>query len=113
MHIYYYWGIVVVSPTVIQCRKGAYRYDSMYQGAFYYGIYLWAATVESWNPKSPGNPNSECFFIFIGCTAFGWMTLQGKKSDGTDLHSKTATTIDISRDNAKVYLFYVIGYDLM
>jgi len=30
------------------------------------------------------------------------MTLQGKKSDGTDLHSKTATTIDISRDNAKI-----------
>eukprot|EP00794_Sanderia_malayensis_P010229 gene10229-11278_t len=39
-----------------------------------------------------------------GCTAFGWMTLQGKKSDGTDLHSKTASTIEISRDNAKFIL---------
>jgi len=25
-----------------------------------------------------------------GCTALGWMTLQGTKSEGTDLHSKTA-----------------------
>ncbi|KAF2986839.1 hypothetical protein EK904_008654 [Melospiza melodia maxima] len=38
-----------------------------------------------------------------GCTAFGWMTLQGKKSDGTDLHSKTAGTVGISREHAKVF----------
>ncbi|XP_021263131.1 DNA polymerase subunit gamma-1 [Numida meleagris] len=38
-----------------------------------------------------------------GCTAFGWMTLQGKKSDGTDLHSKTAATVGISREHAKVF----------
>lgn len=38
-----------------------------------------------------------------GSTAFGWMTLQGKKSEGTDLHSKTAETIGISRDHAKVF----------
>ncbi|NWR69725.1 DPOG1 polymerase, partial [Centropus unirufus] len=38
-----------------------------------------------------------------GCTAFGWMTLQGKKSNGTDLHSKTATTVGISREHAKVF----------
>ncbi|ESO96346.1 hypothetical protein LOTGIDRAFT_239325 [Lottia gigantea] len=37
-----------------------------------------------------------------GCTAFGWMTLQGKKQDKTDLHSKTAETASISRDHAKV-----------
>ncbi|CAG0897515.1 unnamed protein product [Darwinula stevensoni] len=37
-----------------------------------------------------------------GCTPFGWMTLQGKKSTGTDLHSQTALAIDISRDQAKV-----------
>ncbi|XP_064640229.1 DNA polymerase subunit gamma-1-like [Lineus longissimus] len=37
-----------------------------------------------------------------GSTAFGWMTLQGKKSDGSDLHSKTAQLMGISRDNAKV-----------
>ena len=37
-----------------------------------------------------------------GSTAVGWMTLQGKKSEGTDLHSKTASTIGISREQAKV-----------
>jgi hypothetical protein len=30
-----------------------------------------------------------------GCTAFGWMTLQGNKNDKTDLHSKTAETVGI------------------
>eukprot|EP01135_Chromosphaera_perkinsii_P011811 Nk52_evm2s2506 gene=Nk52_evmTU2s2506 len=38
-----------------------------------------------------------------GCTAFGWMTLQGKKADKTDLHSNTASIIKISRDQAKVF----------
>ncbi|XP_047394634.1 DNA polymerase subunit gamma-1 isoform X3 [Sciurus carolinensis] len=38
-----------------------------------------------------------------GCTAFGWMTLQGRKSRGTDLHSKTAVTVGISREHAKVF----------
>ncbi|XP_050009950.1 DNA polymerase subunit gamma-1 isoform X2 [Alexandromys fortis] len=38
-----------------------------------------------------------------GCTAFGWMTLQGRKSRGTDLHSKTATTVGISREHAKIF----------
>ncbi len=37
-----------------------------------------------------------------GCTAIGWMTLQGNKADGTDVHSRTAATIGISRDHAKV-----------
>ncbi|XP_067649163.1 DNA polymerase subunit gamma-1-like [Haliotis asinina] len=37
-----------------------------------------------------------------GCTALGWMTLQGNKADKTDLHSKTAETVSISRDHAKV-----------
>lgn len=31
------------------------------------------------------------------------MTLQGKKSNGTDLHSKTAATVGISREHAKVF----------
>ena len=39
---------------------------------------------------------------YTGCTAFSWMNLQGNKSEGTDLHSKTAETIGISRDHAKV-----------
>ncbi|KAE8618200.1 hypothetical protein XENTR_v10009308 [Xenopus tropicalis] len=46
----------------------------------------------------------EAHFAGIhGCTAFGWMTLQGKKSTGTDLHSKTASTVGISREHAKVF----------
>jgi DNA polymerase gamma 1 len=38
-----------------------------------------------------------------GATAIGWMTLQGTKSAGTDLHSKTASILGISRDEAKVF----------
>lgn len=38
-----------------------------------------------------------------GCTAFGWMNLQGKKSQGTDLHSRTADSVGISREHAKVF----------
>lgn len=37
-----------------------------------------------------------------GSTAFGWMTLSGKKSDSTDMHSATAKAIGITRDNAKI-----------
>ncbi|XP_013394573.2 DNA polymerase subunit gamma-1, partial [Lingula anatina] len=48
-----------------------------------------------------------------GSTAFGWMNLQGKKSEGTDLHSKTAETIGITREQAKVFNYgriYGAGY---
>ncbi|CAK9781530.1 hypothetical protein CC85DRAFT_285500 [Cutaneotrichosporon oleaginosum] len=38
-----------------------------------------------------------------GATAIGWMTLEGTKSAGTDLHSKTAKILKISRDAAKVF----------
>ncbi|KAM0750735.1 hypothetical protein T439DRAFT_314085 [Meredithblackwellia eburnea MCA 4105] len=38
-----------------------------------------------------------------GATAIGWMTLEGTKSAGTDLHSKTASILGISRDHAKVF----------
>ncbi len=41
-------------------------------------------------------------FVLLGSTAFGWMNLQGKKKDGTDLHSKIANLVGISRDQAKV-----------
>ncbi|KAK3096547.1 hypothetical protein FSP39_001169 [Pinctada imbricata] len=44
----------------------------------------------------------DSFARMHGCTPFGWMTLQGKKSEKTDLHSKTAETVGISRDHAKV-----------
>uniref|UniRef100_A0A1B6M4F8 DNA polymerase subunit gamma-1 n=1 Tax=Graphocephala atropunctata TaxID=36148 RepID=A0A1B6M4F8_9HEMI len=37
-----------------------------------------------------------------GGTPFGWMTLSGQKSDGTDMHSVTAKAVGISRNHAKV-----------
>ncbi len=37
-----------------------------------------------------------------GATPLGWMSLQGEKSKGTDLHSKTASAAQVSRDQAKV-----------
>ncbi|XP_066999323.2 DNA polymerase subunit gamma-1, mitochondrial [Anabrus simplex] len=37
-----------------------------------------------------------------GATPLGWMTLSGRKADGTDMHSVTAKAIGISRDHAKV-----------
>ncbi|RWS03724.1 DNA polymerase subunit gamma-1-like protein [Dinothrombium tinctorium] len=37
-----------------------------------------------------------------GCTAIGWMTLQGNKADGTDIHSKIANLVGISRNQAKI-----------
>ena len=47
--------------------------------------------------------NPVCLVSMLsGCTAFGWMTLCGNKADGTDLHSKTASIVGISRDQAKV-----------
>lgn len=38
-----------------------------------------------------------------GGTAIGWMTLQGTKSEGTDVHSRTAQILGISRDQAKIF----------
>lgn len=59
-------------------------------------MYLWAPQPHPCVVVDP-------FLPAAGCTAFGWMTLQGKKSDGTDLHSKTAATVGISREHAKVF----------
>ncbi len=42
-------------------------------------------------------------FGFHGASAIGWMTLEGTKAAGTDLHSKTANILGISRDQAKVF----------
>ncbi|KAF9114436.1 DNA-directed DNA polymerase gamma mip1 [Mortierella sp. AM989] len=42
-------------------------------------------------------------FRMHGATALGWMTLQGTKTAGTDLHSKTALILGISRDQAKIF----------
>jgi DNA polymerase gamma 1 len=42
-------------------------------------------------------------FGLHGATAIGWMTLEGTKAAGTDLHSKTAKILKTTRDNAKVF----------
>ncbi|KAJ2744963.1 DNA-directed DNA polymerase gamma mip1 [Coemansia sp. BCRC 34301] len=42
-------------------------------------------------------------FRMHGATAFGWMTLQGTKAAGTDLHSNTARILGISRGSAKIF----------
>ena len=42
-------------------------------------------------------------FGLHGATAIGWMTLEGTKKAGTDLHSKTASILGISRDQAKIF----------
>jgi DNA polymerase gamma 1 len=42
-------------------------------------------------------------FGMHGATAIGWMTLEGTKAAGTDLHSKTAKILKTTRDNAKVF----------
>ena len=42
-------------------------------------------------------------FGLHGSTALGWMTLEGTKSKGTDLHSRTASILGISRNNAKIF----------
>ena len=42
-------------------------------------------------------------FGIHGATAIGWMTLEGTKAAKTDLHSKTAEILGISRNQAKVF----------
>lgn len=42
-------------------------------------------------------------FRLHGGNALGFMTLEGTKAAGTDLHSKTAKILGISRNNAKVF----------
>lgn len=45
----------------------------------------------------------DSMFKMHGGTAIGWMTLEGTKSEGTDLHSKTASILGISRNEAKIF----------
>lgn len=37
-----------------------------------------------------------------GATPLGWMTLNGQKADGTDMHSVSAKAVGISRNHAKI-----------
>lgn len=45
----------------------------------------------------------DAVFGTHGGSALGWMTLEGTKNEGTDLHSKTAKILGISRGEAKVF----------
>lgn len=45
----------------------------------------------------------DSLFGIHGGTALGWMTLEGSKSEGTDLHSRTAQILGINRNEAKVF----------
>ncbi|QFZ30470.1 putative DNA polymerase gamma [Clavispora lusitaniae] len=45
----------------------------------------------------------DSMFKIHGGTALGWMTLEGDKNQKTDLHSKTADIMGISRNDAKVF----------
>ncbi|XP_034390817.1 DNA polymerase subunit gamma-1 [Cyclopterus lumpus] len=67
------------------------------------GYHLVGADVDSQELWIAAVLGEAHFAGMHGCTAFGWMTLQGKKSQGTDLHSRTADTVGISREHAKVF----------
>ncbi|XP_053175066.1 DNA polymerase subunit gamma-1 [Scomber japonicus] len=67
------------------------------------GYHLVGADVDSQELWIAAVLGEAHFAAMHGCTAFGWMTLQGKKSQGTDLHSRTADAVGISRDHAKVF----------
>ncbi|KAK7737791.1 DNA-directed DNA polymerase gamma mip1 [Cytospora paraplurivora] len=45
----------------------------------------------------------DAVFKIHGGNAIGFMTLEGSKAAGTDLHSRTASILGISRGNAKVF----------
>lgn len=45
----------------------------------------------------------DSLFKMHGGSALGWMTLEGSKNEGTDLHSKTAKILGISRNEAKIF----------
>uniref|UniRef100_A0A3Q4GIG5 DNA polymerase subunit gamma-1 n=1 Tax=Neolamprologus brichardi TaxID=32507 RepID=A0A3Q4GIG5_NEOBR len=67
------------------------------------GYHLIGADVDSQELWIAAVLGEAHFAGMHGCTAFGWMTLQGKKSEGTDLHSRTADAVGISREHAKVF----------
>uniref|UniRef100_A0A1A8EHG9 DNA polymerase subunit gamma-1 n=1 Tax=Nothobranchius kadleci TaxID=1051664 RepID=A0A1A8EHG9_NOTKA len=67
------------------------------------GYHLVGADVDSQELWIAAVLGEAQFAGIHGCTAFGWMTLQGKKSQGTDLHSRTAEAVGISREHAKVF----------
>ncbi|AMD21216.1 HEL064Cp [Eremothecium sinecaudum] len=45
----------------------------------------------------------DSVFKLHGGTAIGWMCLEGTKSEGTDMHTKTANILGCSRNEAKIF----------
>jgi DNA polymerase gamma 1 len=45
----------------------------------------------------------DALFGDHGASPLGFMTIQGTKSEGTDMHSVTAKHLGISRDHSKVF----------
>ncbi|KAK5960322.1 DNA-directed DNA polymerase gamma MIP1 PWA37_002393 [Arxiozyma heterogenica] len=45
----------------------------------------------------------DSVFNIHGGTPIGWMCLEGTKAEGTDLHSKTASLLGCSRNEAKIF----------
>ncbi|XP_054169229.1 DNA polymerase subunit gamma-1-like [Oppia nitens] len=73
--------------SMIQCPQGYH-----YVGADVDSQELWIASLIG-----------DSYYSGIhGSTGIGWMTLEGNKANGTDMHSKTAASINITRDEAKV-----------
>ncbi|CAR22372.1 DNA-directed DNA polymerase gamma MIP1 [Lachancea thermotolerans CBS 6340] len=46
---------------------------------------------------------SDSVFNIHGGTPIGWMCLEGSKSEGTDMHTKTAQILGCSRNEAKIF----------
>lgn len=73
--------------AIIQCPPGY-----SYVGADVDSQELWIASLFG----------DSHFCGIQGSTGLGWMTLNGEKSKATDMHSVTASSINISRDDAKI-----------
>lgn len=72
---------------MIQCPNGY-----SYVGADVDSQELWIASLLG----------DSYFCGMQGATGLGWMTLKGERSKSTDMHSVTAATINITRNEAKV-----------
>lgn len=70
---------------------------------FFTGYHFVGADVDSQELWIASVLGDSYFAGQHGSTALGWMTLQGNKAQGTDMHSVTAKTVGVSRNQAKVF----------
>ena len=84
--------------------KNIYFFPILFQGYTFVGAdvdsqELWIAAVMG-----------DAFFTKEhGSTALGWMTVQGNKNEGTDMHSVTAKTANVTRYARFQYLGVYLG----